>query len=866
MLTLTGKRGIVLVIASVLHIFGYLWFLKGFFPAKINLAGVQEFPIEGSPFSFKGAAQFDNLVLIVIDAMRSDFMFDKAVSHMPFVHQLIETGDALPFTAHASPPTVTLPRLKGITTGSSPSFLDAILNIADDNDNSQGMSEYDSWLSQMKKQGKSMRFYGDDTWLKLFPPEHYFERFEGTNSFFVSDFTEVDNNVTRHLDLELDNIKKNDVLILHYLGLDHIGHKGGPQSPYMANKQREMDQIIRRVYESASKKNSLIVVMGDHGMNEIGNHGGSSAGETSPGMILASPKFRNLRRISNMDNPKTEGQNYQYYKRISQVDLVPTLATLFNFPIPKNSIGVIIDDILGLWDTGQRKLILENNLKCLSSLKSGYHTSTDTKNSEAEIHRELRELQSTLQSAATDYKYAEIKNGLILMTVGAFFSLALLVSYCHSNLTEITTHYLVIGLYSVHFHASSLVEEEHQIWWLINITLLLLYCYTRRLKNISTCALILLGLRSLRAWNNSGQKHNTALTFGDVLLSNTTLLWSLVTITYSVLAIKIFSQGNLIDCLTLTKLDNMTEKVKDFGTLASFIMIFVTCSISLLFKLCQWVTDGHVPPPFGVMLLKWLCESYGIDYESTDKHNLQEINTHLTRITGWLILGLLIVRLILGKIRGLKSNTWTDVTNILTIGLLHQTRVEVIPIFLVFFLMKYVFASQIKKEEDQKIDLQKRVYLVTITSICAQQLSFFSMGGTNLLATVDLSNAYNGIKSYNVIIVGLLTFISNFSGPIFWVMSSYQLIFDAESTRYERASQPLVREFTLKKQVLLFKAIVSLLFYSVSALSLAGSCFNLRFHLFIWSVFSPKLLFFGVWTLFINVIVELLMTMLSLYI
>jgi hypothetical protein len=38
----------------------------------------------------------------------------------------------------------------------------------------------------------------------------------------------VDNNVTRHIPAEL---KKDDwnTMVLHYLGLDHIGHKGGPR-------------------------------------------------------------------------------------------------------------------------------------------------------------------------------------------------------------------------------------------------------------------------------------------------------------------------------------------------------------------------------------------------------------------------------------------------------------------------------------------------------------------------------------------------------------------------------------------------------------------------------------------------------------
>jgi ethanolaminephosphotransferase len=44
-------------------------------------------------------------------------------------------------------------------------------------------------ISQMLQQNKRMVFYGDDTWLRLFPD--HFVRSEGTTSFFVADYTEV---------------------------------------------------------------------------------------------------------------------------------------------------------------------------------------------------------------------------------------------------------------------------------------------------------------------------------------------------------------------------------------------------------------------------------------------------------------------------------------------------------------------------------------------------------------------------------------------------------------------------------------------------------------------------------------------------
>lgn len=96
---------------------------------------------------------------------------------------LIRAGAALPFTAHASAPTVTMPRLKAITTGSVPSFLDVILNIAE-SDTTSTLAYQDTWLAQLKTKGGRLVMHGDDTWLKLFPD--MFERADGTTSFYVS--------------------------------------------------------------------------------------------------------------------------------------------------------------------------------------------------------------------------------------------------------------------------------------------------------------------------------------------------------------------------------------------------------------------------------------------------------------------------------------------------------------------------------------------------------------------------------------------------------------------------------------------------------------------------------------------------------
>lgn len=43
------------------------------------------------------------------------------------------------------------------------------------------------------------------------------------------------------------------VMILHYLGLDHIGHVEGPQGKHIKPKLKEMDDVIEYIYKNLIK-------------------------------------------------------------------------------------------------------------------------------------------------------------------------------------------------------------------------------------------------------------------------------------------------------------------------------------------------------------------------------------------------------------------------------------------------------------------------------------------------------------------------------------------------------------------------------------------------------------------------------------
>ncbi|KAL1963199.1 hypothetical protein VTN77DRAFT_8632 [Rasamsonia byssochlamydoides] len=455
---------------------------------------------------------------MVVDALRSDFVYSNNSGFL-YTQNLIRSGAALPFTAHASSPTVTMPRVKAITTGSVPSFSDVILNLAE----SESMSDLtyqDTILAQFKARLKGrLVMYGDDTWLKLFP--HTFDRADGTTSFFVSDFFEVDNNVTRHISEELMNDDWS-VMVLHYLGLDHIGHKAGPKSSHMIPKQYEMDSIIKEIYTAMEHQehlqSTLLVLCGDHGMNEAGNHGGSSAGETSPALTFISPKLRE--KVVHNDCPVEASDEYQYYRTVEQSDITPTLAGLLGVPIPLNNLGVFIPELLNTWesDSDRLKILLENSRQILEVVKATFpgHAfdpkmplekcrniiqsdieqlecawseihdllqETDTvRDSQSEIESALfqllRKAQKIMSSTASNYKIPRLYLGSL--TAGIAVLISLLAAYKPLRDSGFSGMFLMVAVVGngCMMFASSYVEEEQQFWYWI-MTAWTIYLYMR---------------------------------------------------------------------------------------------------------------------------------------------------------------------------------------------------------------------------------------------------------------------------------------------------------------------------------------------------------------------------------------------------
>jgi GPI ethanolamine phosphate transferase 3 subunit O len=225
--------------------------------------------------------------------------------------------------------------LKGLTTGTLPTFIDAGSNFA-----GTAIDE-DNLIEQLYNHGKKVVHLGDDTWHSLFP--EYFEPnlTRPYDSFNVWDLHTVDNGVNEHLFplLEPRMEGKWDVIIGHYLGVDHAGHRYGPDHPAMTEKLRQMEDVFRRMIEALDDE-TLLVVMGDHGMDVKGDHGGESDDEVEAALWMYSKRDVFGRSDAAFVEPPANAK----VRPVGQIDLVPTLALLLGLPVPFNNLGRPIEE------------------------------------------------------------------------------------------------------------------------------------------------------------------------------------------------------------------------------------------------------------------------------------------------------------------------------------------------------------------------------------------------------------------------------------------------------------------------------------------------------------------------------------------
>lgn len=344
---------IVLIFLAITQFIGVGFFKEGFLLSRTVLPNISNCSQQIDCMT----PRFEKAILLVIDALRFDFVIPIPESNeyyhnnFPILYDLASSSssstsqnNAILLKFIADPPTTTLQRLKGLTTGSLPTFIDAGSNFDGD------AIDEDNWLLQLHKINKTIAFMGDDTWKALFN-EYIDPNFNFPyDSLNVWDLDTVDNGVIEHLfpliSLKEENCTKWDILVGHFLGVDHVGHRFGPNHYSMKDKLNQMNQVISKVIENIDD-NTVLIIMGDHGMDSTGNHGGDAPDELESTLFMYAKNKNFLKKDQSFYNISELGKNY---RSVNQIDLVPTISLLLGLPIPYNNLGFPIDEAFGNLD------------------------------------------------------------------------------------------------------------------------------------------------------------------------------------------------------------------------------------------------------------------------------------------------------------------------------------------------------------------------------------------------------------------------------------------------------------------------------------------------------------------------------------
>ncbi|KAF5275089.1 hypothetical protein FQA39_LY07026 [Lamprigera yunnana] len=771
-----------------LNIIVLLIFLKEYFPAQQNQPEHPVVPptnLNDVKFNVNDLykPQVDRIVFIVIDALRLDFVTRE---NFPFLVSAVQESGCMS-SVHVHSPTVTLPRIKAITTGRVPQFLDIVYNLA-----STGVIQ-DSVLHRAKDIGKKLVFYGDDTWLKLYP--NVFERFEGVSSFFVNDFTQVDNNVTRNVEKEL-SMSDWDLMFLHYLGLDHIGHVYGPFSHLVEKKLLEMDDIIKKIYKKLQTQNgrTVVIITSDHGMKDSGGHGGTTSGETEVPFLLIGKMCQN--------------------DSIIQTDISAILTVLMGLTFPVGNTGRVNLNILGNLPLKQMLYVLNYASLSLKALTTSYGgVFTDASNMyyrflhthdekfalnakilyERYLHRASKKLTQTYLNQNDEILFLCIltminfllislyncfnskwapKNmdsiivigvlvfqllfrGIELITLLATIILCgfifryLFLIYKHLQWRNLNINVLMnfcTILYIISLQSSSFIEEEHQLWYFfVGTCIVILSYYERNWFKLFQVMSLFAALRVLRTLNPAGNKWSHLHTLSKSLLLEEHYIYFQILVCASFVLL----------CITFNSLMKRNHALS-----------YVT--VILVYVLNTWIKSD---PLLGKIV--WIFIILNL---ISGLH----LNKHLDNvIIAWLLICSALMRP-------------------------HNLILLPLCVYTCLTLKHYV----------------KNNIMLAGLYVWLGRTFFFLQGHSNSLASVDIAAGYVGLKTYIPFFVISQTLCHTYAFPILTT-----LLMLKECSPYN----------SFIWEVSIIHRLIPLIFTCIIV-------FIQRYHLFVWSVFAPKLL------------------------
>jgi len=120
------------------------------------------------------------------------------------------------------------------------------------------------------------------------------------------------------------------LLLGHLIGVDHAGHSYSAGHLEIERKLNDTEAVIKDII-SFMDSNTTLIVFGDHGMTDDGNHGGGTANELRTVFFVYS-KRPLLGHELLYDRALTD--------QMKQLDLASTISTILGLTLPFQNLGV----------------------------------------------------------------------------------------------------------------------------------------------------------------------------------------------------------------------------------------------------------------------------------------------------------------------------------------------------------------------------------------------------------------------------------------------------------------------------------------------------------------------------------------------
>lgn len=143
-----------------------------------------------------------------------------------------------------------------------------------------------------------------------------------------------------------------------------------------------------------------------------------------------------------------------------------------------------------------------------------------------------------------------------------------------------------------------------------------------------------------------------------------------------------------------------------------------------------------------------------------------------------------------------------------------------------------------------QMHLRNSTFKLTILHHWIGMIFFFYQGNSNSLSSIDVASGYTGLSDYNAVTVFLFLYVHTYAAPVL----SYLLCLQSLTTKL--SGSYWLDHIT---ESIGYTVLQHILFVTFYLLLLTEQ----RYHLFVWSVFSPKLLYFMSQTILYTVLVNI---------